>query len=183
MEFGTANIFPSDSSLLSCRPPCWFLLPSKFLSSSVVLATLGGWLEWQHFFCKLSLILTASVTKTQGDVEPGSAQQLCEILCVTFAKLAGSEKLLYWLDLLLQAVHVLDYWASFSLLCVLPTNGIEDLACSFKCRVFDNGPRLVYWWLFKLLLYCCSNCTERRNFEIFSVFLLHCGIKNFQAVI
>ena len=41
----------------------------------------------------------------------------------------------------------------------------------------DNGPRLVYWWLFKVSFYCCSYCTERRNFEIFSVFLLHCCIK------
>ena len=111
---------------------------SQQISKLIVLATLGGWLEWQHFFCKLSLILTASFTKIQGDVEPGSAQQLCGILCVTFAKLAGSEKLLY---LLFCNRLFVDYWASFSLLCVLPTNGIEDLVCSFKCRVSNNGPR------------------------------------------
>ena len=46
-----------------------------------------------------------------------------------------------------------------------------------------NGPRLVFWWLFKVSLCCCLYCTERRNFEIFSVFLLHRCIKNFQAVI
>ena len=69
---------------------------------------------------------------------------------MTFAKLAGSEKLLYLLFCNRQFV---DYWASFSLLCVLPTNGIEDLECSFKCRVSDKGPRLVYWWLFKVSLY------------------------------
>ena len=153
---------------------------SQQISKLIVCATLGGWLEWQHFFCKLSLILTASFTKIQGDVEPGSAQELCGILCVTFAKLAGSEKLLY---LLFCNRLFVDYWASFSLLCVLPTNGIEDLVCSFKCRVSDNGLRLVYCWLFNVSLYCCSNCTERPNYEIFSVFLLHCGIKNFQAVI
>ena len=126
-------------------------------------------------FCKLSLILTASFTKIQGDVEPGSAQQLCGILCVTFAKLPGSEKLLY---LLFCSRLFVDYWASFSLLSVRPTNGIEDLVCSFKCKVSDNGPRLVFWWLFKVSLYCCSYCTERRNFEIFSVFLLHCCISH-----
>ena len=81
--------------------------------------------------------------KIQGDVEPGSAQQLCGILCVTFAKLAGLEKLLY---LLFCNRLLVDYWASFSLLCVLPTNDIEDLVCSFKCRVSDNGARLVYWY-------------------------------------
>ena len=94
----------------------------------------------QHFFCKLSLILTASFTKIQRDIEPGSSQQLCLILCVIFAKLAGFEKLLY---LLFCNRLFVDYWASFSLLCVLPTNGIEDLFCRFKCRVSDNGPRLV----------------------------------------
>ena len=119
----------------------------------------------------------ASFTKIQGDVEPGSTQQLCGILFVTFAKLAGSElKLLY-----LRFCNRLfvDYWASFSLLCVLPTNGIEDLVCSFKCRVSDNGLRLVYWWLISLRHRSIAARIVQRDetLKSFSVFLLHCGIK------
>ena len=38
---------------------------------------LGGLSGVTAFFCKLSLILTISFAKTQGDGEPGSAQQLC----------------------------------------------------------------------------------------------------------
>ena len=64
------------------------IFTSQQISKLIVLATLGGWLEWQYFFC-IPLILTASFTKTQGGVEPGSAQQLCGILCVTLANQVG----------------------------------------------------------------------------------------------
>ena len=57
------------------------------------------------------------------------------------SKLPGSEKLLY---LLFYNRLFMDYWASFSVLWVIPTNGPEDLVCSFKCSGSDNEPRLVY---------------------------------------
>ena len=108
-------------------------------SKLIVLATLGvDWSDSISFVSFLWFSRPLLPNNIQGDVEPGSAQQLCGILCVTFAKLAGSEKLLY---LLFCNRLFVDYWASFSLLCVLPTNGIEDLVCSFKCRVSNNGPR------------------------------------------
>ena len=149
---------------------------SQQISKPIVLATLGGWLEWQHFFCKLSLILTVSFIKIQGDVERGSAQQLCGILCVTFAKLAGSEKPLYLYLLFCNRLFV-DYWATFPSCALFLQRALRTLFAFSNAGspTMDHG--LFIGGCFKVSLYCCSHCTERRNFEIFSVFLLQCGIK------